>query len=461
MISRILLPLAAAIFTLANLSGQTARLEVRFSEPAGPMEMDQMCLGQGGLSDEPMWADRIPEVRALHPKLIRLFIQEYFNLLPEPQHFQFDTLDRSVETILATGAKPLMCLCFKPRVLFPKIDQDIVEPVDYVAWENLVEALVKHYSDRHAGIRYWEIANEPDIGEDGGCPYRFKPGSYVQYYQHTAGAILLADPTARVGGPALASAHSTILPALLDFCETNHTPLHFVSWHIYSSDPQSIRRTVEYIQGLLKKYRGPKPETILDEWNMDLMNPPADRRYQPAFLCETIWQMKEARLDYSCYYHIRDWYVNPEQFEPFMSGHGAAFMARWWNRMPQFDGLFDYQDQIRPSYFAFKLLSRCAGERVRADSDHASIHAFATRDDKLRLDNLLVWNFSSAPVVVELSCGGLRAGSRSRHLVLDASGADNDENSRLRPDAPAKLDERGLHLQLTLDPYAIHYWSFE
>jgi hypothetical protein len=26
-------------------------------------------------------------------------------------------------------------------------------------------------------------------------------------------------------------------------------------------------------------------------------------------------------------------------------------MARWWNRMPQFDGLFDYQNNIRPAYF--------------------------------------------------------------------------------------------------------------
>ena len=31
-----------------------------------------------------------------------------------------------------------------------------------------------------------------DIGEDGGCPYRFKPGSYVRYYSHTAVAILRA-----------------------------------------------------------------------------------------------------------------------------------------------------------------------------------------------------------------------------------------------------------------------------
>ena len=31
--------------------------------------------------------------------------------------------------------------------------------------------MVRHYKERGSGIRYWEVANEPDIGEDGGCPY--------------------------------------------------------------------------------------------------------------------------------------------------------------------------------------------------------------------------------------------------------------------------------------------------
>ena len=72
----------------------------------------------------------------------------------------------------------------------------------------------------------------------------------------------------------------------------------------------------------------------------------------------------DAGLDYSCYYHIRDYYVDVNRFSQFMSARGAAFMARWWNRMPQFDGLFDYQGTVRPAYYAFKLLSRLTGNRL-------------------------------------------------------------------------------------------------
>jgi xylan 1,4-beta-xylosidase len=48
--------------------------------------------------------------------------------MPELGKYNFAALDRSVETILKTGAKPLMCICFKPKPFFPQIDQDVVEP---------------------------------------------------------------------------------------------------------------------------------------------------------------------------------------------------------------------------------------------------------------------------------------------------------------------------------------------
>src|SRR5947207_11157678 len=94
---------------------QTAHVEVDFSTDLGALNIDHMALGQGGLSDAPMWADRVSEIRALHPRILRLFVQEYFNLLPQADQYHFSKLDSSVETILGTGARPLMCLCFKPN----------------------------------------------------------------------------------------------------------------------------------------------------------------------------------------------------------------------------------------------------------------------------------------------------------------------------------------------------------
>ena len=392
------LALAACFCGPVRAAPPSAQVRVIFAEKLGPMHIERMALGQGGLSEEPMLAGRVTEIRALRPGIIRLFVQEYYDLLPERGRYHFETLDRTVDSILASDAKPLMCLCFKPHALFPEVNDSIVEPKDYAAWEELVSKLVEHYRQRGAGIRYWEVGNEVDIGESGGTPYRFQPASYVRYYRHTAAAILRADPQARVGGPALASVRSPILPALLDACATKGMPLHFVSWHIYSSSPVAVRGTIDYVHGLLKKHPGLTPETFLDEWNMDLFNPPLDPRYQPCYAAETIWQMKDAGLDWSCYYHIRDYYVSYDTFAKYFSANGTAFMTRWWNRQPQFDGLFDYQNQIRPAYFAFKLLSRMAGERLRVSSSSDKIHGFATHDPQLQMHNVMLWNFSGEPV---------------------------------------------------------------
>ena len=98
---------------------QAVQVTVSLADRLGPMHIDRMALGQGGLSQEPMWDDRIAEIRALRPAVIRLFIQEYFDLLPAPGRYHFDTLDRSVDTILKTGAEPIMCICFKPQGALP------------------------------------------------------------------------------------------------------------------------------------------------------------------------------------------------------------------------------------------------------------------------------------------------------------------------------------------------------
>lgn len=452
--------LGAAGFAQDGAAGRAA-LRLSFTRSAGPMRMEQMALGQGGLSPEPMWESRAAEIRALRPALIRLFVQEYFNLQPAPGQYDFSVLDRSIDLILSTGAKPLPAICFKPRTLFPAVDQDIVEPADYRQWEELVYRLVRHYRERGAGIRYWEAGNEPDIGEDGGCPYRFKPESYVRYYRHTAAAIRRADPEARVGGPALANVKSPILPALLESSASGAAPLDFISWHIYSSEPQRIRGTIDFAKSLLRKHPSLHPETFLNEWNMSLSDPVQDPRFQPCFIVETVWQMKEAGLDWSCYYHIRDYHVDQRQFAHFMSPRGAAFMARWWNRMPQFDGLFDYQNSVRPSYFAFKLLSRLAGERLEAVSTHPAVHAFLSWDETYRLYNLLFWNYSTSPVEVDIRWEDVPRNLRVRRIALDAATPSSDENHRLRPIGRLRVAAGAGGAQAALDPYGVEFWYFE
>jgi len=101
------------------------------------------------------------------------------------------------------------------------------------------------------------------------------------------------------------------------------------------------------------------------------------------------------------------------------------------------------------------------GDRLRVSSDHPAVHGLATQDDLMRMQNLLLWNFSNAPVPVEISLGGHPKDLRTRHVVFDATAPSDDENARLRPEPYATLKRGSATWRLQLEPYAIHYWSIE
>jgi len=175
------------------------------------------------------------------------------------------------------------------------------------------------------------------------------------------------------------------------------------------------------------------------------------------------WQMKEAGLDYSCYYHIRDYHVSFERFAEFMSPTGTAFMEGWWNRMPQFDGLFDFQDNVRPAYFTFKLLSRLTGDRLRLQTHGMSVHGFATCDDRYTSYrfNLMLWNFSTSSTTVDVTFEDMPGPVTAKPVVMDAMTASNDEIARLRPESPLRIDSDQPTMQVTFEPYQVRFWSLE
>jgi hypothetical protein len=161
----ILAPATAVAIMSSAAQTRQATLTLDFSRNLGPAQMDHISLGQGGLSPDPMWDSRIAEIRALHLRLIRLFVQEYFDVMPAVGAYRFETLDWSVDEIVQTGAIPLMSIAIRPEVLYPKIDQDIVDPTDYGRWEDLISAMVQPYKQRGLNGIYWEVGNEGDIGE--------------------------------------------------------------------------------------------------------------------------------------------------------------------------------------------------------------------------------------------------------------------------------------------------------
>jgi hypothetical protein len=421
-------------------------------------------LGQGGLSDDPnMISDHISQIKNLNPKYIRLFLQEYYDLYPEHNVYNWSKLDAVIDAILKTGAKPLMCICFKPKVLYPSIDHVKVHPSSYEEWDELIYRLVSHYNvERKDGIVYWEVANEPDIGEPGGCPYLFSGEDYCVYYEHTVKAMLQADKNIKVGGPALAwFAKSPIQEPWLEYCNKKNIPVDFISWHFYSDDATTPFAGATYFRKLLEKCPSLKPELIIDEWNISLQWTRIEPEFQPCFILEVVNNMLKAGIDYSFYYQIRDYHVNEEQISKFLSKDGTKFMVNWWNEKLQRDGLFDFQGMTRPAYFVFKMLGKMSGKFIRADSDLDKVKAIATYNPEREVTHIIIWNFEEKKPpkrTVKLYVKNLKNKEWGyTRFKLDTKTTSNMENDRMVLSREIKGKMTGMEDDFEVLPYGIHF----
>jgi len=153
--------------------------------------------------------------------------------------------------------------------------------------------------------------------------------------------------------------------------------------------------------------------------------------------------------------------VDRDRFARFFSPKGASFMAAWWNRMPQYDGLFDYQNNVRPAYFTFKLMSRLTGDRRPVESSDPALHAFLTYDESFDLYSLPIWHYYTQPAQVRLEAAGLAGALVAKRRFLDAAAPGADENLRLQPQGDFFVDSTKPPMEWTLAAFGVEFWSLE
>jgi hypothetical protein len=195
---------------------------------------------------------------------------------------------------------------------------------------------------------------------------------------------------------------------------------------------------------------------FISEWNMDLMRPNLAPGFQPGFVLETMRHYAEAGLDMAAYYHIRDCFVDPADFD-WMSPGGRRFMAHWWNTMPQYSALFDHHGRVRPAWYAFRLLGQLEGPRYAVPGEQGGIRAIAGDGDGYK--HLIVWRYEGGgpdEIEVRLTLSFATEGEKmekplifglSRSKVFTTAGPGSpqrrralclgSEASRARPAAPA------------------------
>jgi hypothetical protein len=75
--------------------------------------------------------------------------------------------------------------------------------------------------------------------------------------------------------------------------------------------------------------------------------------------------------------------------------------------------------------------------------------------------NVLLWNYSAAPVRVDLAVEGAPANLTLHQLFLDAAAPSDDENARLRPLPSREFKQEPIRIQVDLGAYGIGFLGLE
>ncbi len=398
--------------------------------PVGEFPWWRHALSHGGICADPL-PDRVVDgLSRLRPRLIRVFLQEFFHPYPEHGVYDWSLLDPFMESLAATGATVVAAITFKPKPLYPTIDHAIWRPADVAEWQRLIHALVTRYSVERRIVTHWEVGNETDIGEDGGSPFLIPDAeSYAEFYRMTIAPVLDAFPEAKVGGPAGCWIDNEPVPGFIRICRETGLQLDFVSWHLYSSDPAKHAAGIASAYRQVADWPGERPEFFITEWARgfpDALNPDGLHGHHPLSIEEAgiegrsgavtaaiALAMLEAGVDYAFYYHVWDQACDPEAFRPFFSDKGVANMVRHWNEVPHRFGMFSVNGAVRPQYFVFRMLSDLGDEQLAVAGKYTGLTLAAARSGDAR--SVMAVNHDpdgGADQVVGLTFTGLTPGRK-------------------------------------------------
>lgn len=319
-----------------------------FGTPAPDTNME-IGLAQGGESEDPGFFDNIRDTgAALGPGLVRIDnIFTHYNIVSRGADgliaYDWSKLDRVLDGLRAMNKEPLICLSYMPEILSVSGTSRVEAPAKYEEWADLVKQTVHHVNiERGMAVRYWEVWNEPNIWQFWQAPFP----EYLKLYDITAEAALLADPTVKIGGPAVSYFSTDHIGEFLEHERWNvlgGLPAHvdFISWHSYGNSPDEVAADIRQIRKILEEFPMFSPKIFITEFNV-LQGGAGDTSSGGktdtvegaiAFL-SSIESMQRERLDRAFLFELKD---------------GEGFKS-YWGRW----GILTFDGKPKPIYHALK-----------------------------------------------------------------------------------------------------------
>jgi hypothetical protein len=304
--------------------------------------------------------------------------------------FDFDETDRLARLLRAAGTRPYWSYCYAPKATRdPGGDWRTVGRDDSV-WVRAVQAYVAGMRERGVDVGYHEVYNEPDLRDERTGEAVFYTGQledYLDLYRATATAVRAADPTARVGGPALAVAavHADWLDAFCRMAAEERLPLDFLSFHHYGHfGLESTLRTVREVLATYPALRN--VELHLNEYNAFSIDYPRGglqdtHQLASAFAADVPRLLAHRELTRTHWAQFLD------------SGQG------------NFSGMVDIDGEPKPIYAVYRFYQRMPVDRVQCLVDGPpGFGALASTSSTTTA--AIVWNRHFADLTVQIAVAG-------------------------------------------------------
>ncbi len=359
---------------LTRASGTPANIIINTTVLLEPLNLDfYHAFSQGGESTGNMLQPVVNEVKALNPKLIRIdHIYDYHHVVTKSADqlsFDWSDLDSEVNTILATGAKPVLVLSYMPPAIAK--DGNVVNPPNnWNDWSLVVERTIEHYSGKSgmnlSGV-YYEVWNEPDLAQFGSWSYGGDK-NYITLYQYASSGARSAQNVNRfyLGGPATTGLYKSWITALAG----SGARIDFLSWHTYQVDPLKYDADQQNLANWLLPYPELSlvPKLITEYGFTGDKSAGYGTTYAATHDIAVIRQLISSGLTYAF------------AFQPIDGPHQQV--GNGW-------GLITNQDNgltKKPRYYIYSFLDSMAGTRISLSGEGSWVTGFAsTKDGVIRV----------------------------------------------------------------------------
>jgi len=389
-----------------NVSGKRG-IEVNINQVKGQLPKSiNLCVG-AGRANEGLRADWQRQLKIAHDECGFRYIR-FHGLLSDDMGVYFEDkngnpvynwqyIDELFDFLRSIDMKPFVEVGFMPSALASGNKTifwwrgNVTPPKDYQKWNDLIKALVEHwtqrYGEKEVASWYFEIWNEPNL--KGGF-FTGTQQDYFKLYKETAIAIKSVSAKYRVGGPATAG--SAWIPEMIDFCAQQKVPIDFISTHDYgvkqgfldatgnagtvlSQDKYFVADHMRRSKKQILQSAMPNLELHYTEWSASYTpsDPIHDSYHEAAYILNTV---KRAAPDVNSmsYWTFTDIF---EEAGPRATPFHGGF------------GLINYEDIKKPAFYAYKYLNQLGNTELKCADSSAMICKGGNGDVQA-----LIWNFT-------------------------------------------------------------------